>query len=167
MTPPKSDLPVGKTTLRESGVIPGRVESSHHVLLSRDDILKADDLPREVVACPEWGGDVLVQALSGTQRDEFEASMAVMRGKTVVPDTENIRAKLVARSLVDEDGGQLFTQHDVHALGLKSAAALDRVFAVASRLSGLSDEDIDDLAGNSPAAQSGASTSSSPETSEA
>jgi hypothetical protein len=134
-----------------------------HVLLSRDDILKATALPTEEVEVPEWGGMVLVRALSGRERDEFEASMVAQRGEgknmTLVPDTANVRAKLAAWCITGEDGKPYFTQRDVHALGELSGAALDRVFEVAQRLSGLSEADVEELAGNSPAAQSGASTS--------
>lgn len=35
------------------------------------------------------------------------------------------------------------------ALGRKSAAALDRVFAAGQRLNGLTNQDVDELAGNS------------------
>ena len=43
--------------------------------------------------------------------------------------------------------------------GLKSAAALDRLFDKARHLSGLDEGDVEELAGNSDAAQSGDSTS--------
>lgn len=105
--------------------------------LNRDAILKAAALRTEDVPVPEWGGSVLVRELRGRERDEWEASLAVQRGEKMVPDTANMRAKLAARAIVGEDGEPLFTQQDVNALGELSAAALDRVFAVASRLSGL------------------------------
>lgn len=135
--------------------------------LKRDDILKADDLPTEIVSVPEWGGDVLVRGMNGTDRDEFEASTIAMRGpqgrQQAVPDTANIRAKLVARCIIDEDTGEpMFTQRDVHELGQKSSAALDRIFAVASRLSGISQDDLEELGKDSPNTQNGDSTSSSP-----
>jgi hypothetical protein len=60
----------------------------------------------------------------------------------------NIRAKLVALTVVDEDGNRIFSDEDAEALGKKSAAALDRIFAVAQRLSGLRPEDVEELAGN-------------------
>jgi hypothetical protein len=53
----------------------------------------------------------------------------------------------------------LFTDEDVAALGQRSAAALERVFDAASRLSGLSAEDMEELAKNSESGQSGGSTS--------
>ena len=130
--------------------------------LSRDAILAAKSLRTEEVAVPEWGGTVLVRELSGRERDEWEASLAVMRGKTMVPDVANIRAKLAARTIVGDDGEPVFTQQDVAALGELSAAALDRVFDVASRLSGLNPEDVEAMTGNSGAAPGGGSSSASP-----
>ena len=148
------------------------------MLLSRDQILEAQDIETEDVECPEWGGTVRVKGLSGEERDSYEAACMQERpaydgkGKQVRGRTElgrnlaNVRAKLVARSIVDEAGERLFTDHDVVALGKKSAAALDRVFEVAAKLSRLSDEDVEDLAGKYEAAQSGGSTSSLPENSD-
>lgn len=127
--------------------------------LSRDAILGADDLQYEDLDVPEWGGIVRVRSLSGAERDNYEASMRLQRGKEFIANMANVRAKLVVRCVVDEDGKRLFTDNDAPALGEKSAAALDRVFEVAARLSRLSDEDVDELAGNSAAAQSGDSTS--------
>ena len=119
------------------------------MLLSRDAILQADDLEYEDVEVPEWGGTVRVRALNGTDRDAYEASLRQLRGKEFVPNTVNVRAKLVAKAVVGEDGERLFSDQEVSALGKKSAAALDRVFEVAARLSRISEEDVDDLAGKS------------------
>ena len=135
--------------------------------LGRDAILAAKSLRTEEVDVPEWGGTVLVRELSGRERDEWEASLAVQRGKTMVPDVANIRAKLAARTIVGDDGEPVFTQQDVAALGELSAAALDRVFDVASRLSGLNPEDVEAMTGNSGAAPGGGSSSASPATSAA
>jgi hypothetical protein len=129
-------------------------------LLSRDVILDADDLEYEDLEVKEWGGTVRVRALTGAERDAYEASMRQQRGKDFVANFANIRAKLVVRSVVDSDGERIFADNDAPALGKKSAAALDRVFEVASRLSRLSDEDVDELAGKSGSDQSGDSTSS-------
>jgi hypothetical protein len=142
--------------------------------LGRDAILARTALKTEEVPVPEWldpesGADtVLVRELRGRERDEWEASLAVQRGRQMVPDVANMRAKLVARSVVGDDGEPLFRQQDVAALGELSAAALDRVFEVASRLSGLDEKDLEAAAGNSGAAGPGGGSSSiSPATSAA
>jgi len=118
-------------------------------ILTRDAILGAEDLPRELVEVPEWGGCVYVRALTGTERDAFEASVVEQRGKSTKMNLRNIRAKLVALTVVDEEGTRLFSDADVKLLGQKSAAALDKLFEVAQRLSGLRDEDVEELAKNS------------------
>jgi hypothetical protein len=127
--------------------------------LDRDAILKAAALKTEDVPVPEWGGSVLVRELRGRERDEWEASLAVQRGRQMVPDVANMRAKLAARTIVGEDLEPLFSQQDVNALGELSAAALDRVFEVASRLSGLNPADVEEMSKNSGTAPSGGSAS--------
>ena len=127
--------------------------------LTRDAILAAAALRTEDVPVPEWGGSVLVRELRGRERDEWEASLAVQRGRQMVPDVANMRAKLVARCVVDAEGEPVFTQQDVNALGELSAAALDRVFEVASRLSALNPDSLEEKAKNSATAQNGGSTS--------
>lgn len=119
-------------------------------VLDRSAILSADDLPREEVEVPEWGGTVYVRALSGDERDRWEASMIDVQregDKTkAIPKFDHIRSSLCARTICDEQGKRLFTDADVEELGAKSAAALDRVYSVAERLSGLSAQDIEELA---------------------
>jgi hypothetical protein len=61
---------------------------------------------------------------------------------------ENVRARLAAASIVDENGARMFSDEEIEALGGKSAMALDRVFKAAQRLSGLAPEDVEELAGN-------------------
>lgn len=123
--------------------------------LTADQILGASDSRTETVSVPEWGGDVKVRTLTGRERDSFEAS--IVSGKAV--NMVNVRAKLVARTLCDDAGKRLFTDAQIEILGDRSARALDRVFAVAQRINGLSQQDVDDLAKNSGSGQSDASTS--------
>lgn len=123
-------------------------------LLTRDAILQAEDLPTEDIEVEEWGGAVRVRALTGAERDAFEQSIVEQRGKSTRMNLRNIRAKLVALTVVDADGKRLFSDKDAELLGKKSAAALDRVFEVAQRLSGLSPEDMEELSGNSEEGQS-------------
>ncbi|MCX4572290.1 hypothetical protein OHB41_03635 [Streptomyces sp. NBC_01571] len=118
--------------------------------LSADDILNADDLAREDVSVPEWGGVVLVQGMTGTERDRFEAAMmnSEMTGVSKDKALDMYRARLASACIVDENGKRLFQGAAVKRLGEKSAQALTRVVEVASRLSGLTDEDVEELTGN-------------------
>jgi hypothetical protein len=131
--------------------------------LSRDDIMKASDNDPEEVNVPEWGGVVLVRGMTGRERDAFEVSlMTPGRGGKRVMDPANVRAKVVVRCVVDDDGERLFTDADVVEVGGKSAAALERLYAVAARLSGLSDEDQETMARDFALADGDGSSSASP-----
>jgi hypothetical protein len=128
--------------------------------LTRDQILEANDLKTEEVQVAEWGGSVFVRTMTGTDRDSFEDSLV-----TTLPDGSrranigNMRAKLVAMTIVDEAGNRLFDASDIDRLALKSAAALKRVYDAAQRLNGIGQEAEEAAVKNSEAAQSGASTS--------
>lgn len=127
---------------------------SDSAYLSRDAILAVDDVQYEDVEVPEWGGKVRVKSLTGKERDGLEASMIVGKGKNANVNLSNLRAKLVARAVVDENGKRVFGDDDIAALGAKSAAALTRVYEVAQRLSGITQEDVDELTKNSETAPS-------------
>ena len=114
-------------------------------LLDRSQILKTREVPTEIVPVPEWGGDVLVRGMTGRQRDDFEATLVEKRGKKMIPNTANARARLVVWCVVDENGHRLFGDGDAEELGEQSAVALDRVYEVAAKLSGMTDEDLDEM----------------------
>lgn len=123
-------------------------------LLDKSGILAAQDIEFEDVPVPEWGGTVRIYGLTGTERDRFEAGVVEQRGARVRANLKNVRARLVAMAMRDEDGKRLFSDAEVAALGEKSAKVLDRLFDVAARLSRLSDEAVEELAGNSIGGQS-------------
>jgi len=120
-------------------------------LLTRAQILKVEDLPRELVDVPEWGGSVWVRTMSGTERDTYEESLIHRQGETVSLCMVNARAKVCASSICDDKGERLFSDEDVISLGHKSGAALERVFSVARRLSRLNDSELEETAKNSEA----------------
>lgn len=118
-------------------------------LLSRDQIFAVSDIETEEVFIPQWNGTVRVKGLTAAERDEYEAGVMQQRGKNIELNRRNIRAKLVALAVVDADGNRVFGDTDVDALGNKAAGALDLIYGVASRLSGFSAEDEEELAKNS------------------
>ena len=131
--------------------------------LTREQILGASDLRIEAVAVPEWGGLVYVRSLSGKGRDAFEGSRIRIKDNNKVEMVhDNTRARLLALTVCDERGTRVFSEEDIAALGEKDAAAVDRVFQVAQRLSALRPEDLDDKLKNSAAVQPGNSSSPSP-----
>lgn len=122
------------------------------MILSREAILNCNDTKTETVPCPEWGGDVIVKGLSAGERDKWEASLFSTKkhGNSfeIVQNKDNLRAKFVVASAVDEQGKPLFTVGDIEALTRKSAAPMDRLFSVAQRLSGMTNEDVEELEKN-------------------
>lgn len=120
-------------------------------LLSRDQILAAQDLRTEDVPVPEWqpGGFVRVRSLSGRERDQYQESIVRIKGSDMQIIQRDLRVKLIVRAAVDETGRLLFSESDVAALAEKNAGALERVFNAAQRLSGLSQADIEEMTKNS------------------
>ena len=113
-------------------------------MLTKEQILRADDLSREKVEIPEWGGVVFVRTLSGTERDAWELRLSSIREKGV----GDIRASLAVACVVDESGKRLFADSDIAELGKKSWKPLDRIFDVAMRLNKMREEDVEELAKN-------------------
>ena len=117
-------------------------------LLTKDQILKADDRKHEDIEVPEWGGTLRVIPMTAAERDGFEASMLNSKGKTDGKHMANFRARFVAACIVGEDNKRLFSSADVVALGKRSAAPVSTVFDVCRRINGMSAEDIEDIEGN-------------------
>lgn len=115
-------------------------------MLTRDQILGADDLKRETIAVPEWGGDVVVSEMTGATRDAWEQTlMGEGAGKMNIA---NLRARLFAFGAVDEKGNLLFTPEDAEALGKKSAKALERCVKAIQRLNGLTEDEVEKIKKN-------------------
>lgn len=153
-----------KTAVKPSPVFPHLTEKSMSKILSKADILTASDLTTEQVEVPEWGGAVIVRSMTGAQRDAYEATLMTRdaAGKLEV-NTDNMRAKLLLVTLVDEQGNPLFTAEDLAALSGKNAGAIERLALVAQKLNGLNRTAVDDAAKNSASGQSDTSVSGSPQ----
>ena len=109
----------------------------------RELILAVEDLPSEDVVVPEWDTIVRVRALTAAEGEAFGNEVT---GKKV---KGSIMARLLVRVCQDpETGERLFEDSDVDALGDKSSAAVQRLFAVAQRLSALGDGAAAELEGN-------------------
>lgn len=125
------------------------------MVLTRDEILAAQDIRMETVEVPEWGGAVIVRSLTAAERDAFDLAATVEQNGRRVVNFAQLRARLVAMAVVDEQGKRLFSDADVEALAAKSGAAVGRVYDVAQRLAGLGAEDIEEITRNFTAVQPG------------
>jgi|SRR5215472_9525365 len=104
----------------------------------KDYILSIDDLPRRPVLIPEWEMTVYVRTLTARERDRFE-------GQQARDPYADVRARLAVMAMVDDEGRPVFDESDIPALSAKSSRALDRIFAVAVRLNGITKEDLEDI----------------------
>lgn len=129
-------------------------------LLTADAILAAADLKAEIVEVPEWGGSVRIGVMSGACRDAFMTEVA---GGVRLSE---YAARLLAKTVLDENNAPLFTKEQIEPLQGKNKDVLDRLLAVANRINGVGATATEEIAKNSDAAPSGVSGSDSPTSTE-
>jgi len=116
--------------------------------LTRKEILETKDFRLEPVEVPEWGGVVYVKTMSGEERDRFEDELIKRRDdKTGIPSSVvGLKVLIVSLTACDAEGKRLFGgDGDEKKLAAKSAAAIDRLWEVAQKMSHLSDEAVEEL----------------------
>ena len=138
----------------------------------KDQILNAQDQQSERVEVPEWGKEgqpliLYVRGMTASERDVWESERVLwknlgQKNQRAEQNIDNVRAGLVARTLVDEDGNRIFEDGDIAKLGAKSAKVIDGLFEVAQKLSGISDDDLDELEKNSEAVHGGSTVTRLP-----
>lgn len=113
-----------------------------------DEILAADDLEKVPVSLTKWTDKPLfVRTMTGAERDAFEYQCFANKDNPAAL-SQNIRARIVAICLVDENGERVFSDSHIEALGRKAAKELDTAYEAAATLNGLREKDIEELAGN-------------------
>jgi hypothetical protein len=112
--------------------------------LTKEQILKANDLKTIEIDVPEWGGSVKVQTMTGSARQQFQEALNVPKGKL----PKNMMEALLVATLIDDKGGPLFSADDVAELAKKSSLAIQRVWEVAADLNGLTDKSVKALEKN-------------------
>ena len=121
--------------------------------LSKASILAAKDTKlSEALPVPEWGGEVYIKTLSGTERDAFEDAYAENKMKA-------FRCRFLVLTLSDDKGQRLFEDGDVAELGKKSSVVINRLFEAAWKHNAFTNEAVESLGEGSPDGQSGGSTS--------
>ena len=122
--------------------------------LTRSAIIeKAHGFKTEVVAVPEWGGDVLVRELSVTEvthigmevlasrrsvrMDELDSLDDLTAVRIDIRSLGKLFPQIVAWCVVDEAMGSVLSVNDVEQMTGESSEAVQRIATVALRLSGL------------------------------
>jgi len=114
----------------------------------KNTILGASDLPTKKLYIPEWGCDIWILTLTGSERDAFEASIIGKNGKA--DNLENLRARFAVLVIGNEDGSRAFKDSDAPELTKKSAATLDKIMDIGKAHNRMWDSfDVDGLAKNS------------------
>jgi hypothetical protein len=113
-------------------------------ILTKDQILSANDSALLKVPVPEWGGDVYIKVMTCGERDAYENEW-VRKKETGVDD---FRAKFLAKCLVDENGQRLFGNGDIDKLAAKSSKIINRLWLAAMEHNNLSDDAIEETAKN-------------------
>jgi len=120
--------------------------------LTLQEIMAAQDRTPIEIDVPEWGGAVYVVGMSGDDRDRFDSSWGAKLSASNEDgpiDMAGLRSLVVSKTLCDADGVLLIQREsEVTQLGRKSSAALDKIFSLACKLSGIDLGDDDDAVKN-------------------
>jgi len=117
-------------------------------------ILETDDRP--AVAVKEWGLDLWIVPMSGTERDSYDLDLH--RAKQAGEDLDNWRSRFLVRCLyADEPTGpngalqrvRIFANEQAADLGAKNAETIGRLYDIASKVNGTQPGAVEDAAKNS------------------
>lgn len=125
-------------------------------VLSKEQILKANDLNITKVSVPAWGGDVHIRLLTGKERDEYENYIYSLPEDNI----RGLRLKLVFMSLCEQDGKRMFdSEEDFELLASKSSDVITDLFKESQKLNAINSGGIEESLVNSETDQNEDSTS--------
>jgi hypothetical protein len=143
-------------------LIEQKMEAAKRIVLSLDEIFSADDLQTEWVPIPEWAPKgapnsdaygVFVRSLNGRERATWQQKSVIGNGKNATVNFQQTTVTLVVMAAVDGAGKRIFTEAQGQTLNQKNSAILERIADVAMRLSGIGEEEMNTVSGNSTASQ--------------
>ncbi|MBC8587112.1 MULTISPECIES: hypothetical protein [Tissierellales] len=114
-------------------------------LLSRSQILEAQDIKTKKINVPEWGGEIMIKQLSAKENDDIVMNMVnvkKMAAKQLSKKSnenyeeavnevaiKNQKIMMIVKSVVDENMKQLFTEADIELLATKNTSVIEKVYA--------------------------------------
>lgn len=116
-------------------------------MLSREQILSAEDIVTETFDVPKWG-EVTIRTMTGEQREELEGLIASFKQAGAKGGKKSARAIAAVFSLVDASGVRLFKVEDAAALAQKSGVALDCIFDRVLKLNAMTKSEAEAISGN-------------------
>lgn len=94
-------------------------------------------------------GDVVLQEMPGPLRDKYDKSLYRQQGNKLVYTTEGATARLVAYSVIDPATGErIFDDSMIDRVNRMGSKTLAKLATAARRLSGLTDDEVEDEAKN-------------------
>jgi hypothetical protein len=134
--------------------------------MNREEFLGFQDLVIEKVHIKAINADLFVRSLSAAEKAAWEQQPLIEdkknggTGLRVSKDrTRTARERLVEIAVCNEDGSRFFKDGDAAAIGRKNAATITQLFDVATRLSGITQEDVEEVVKNLDADPDAVSTS--------
>lgn len=124
--------------------------------MSKADFIRAaDPVIWKSVNCPEWKPEdmaedflVWVRPMPGPERNSLE-QWAIRKKNAITKNPFAMKARVLKACAYDErDGQPVFADFSEEDLAKLNPAAVDRVFEVASSLSGITQKDVEELTGN-------------------
>lgn len=115
-------------------------------LLTREQFFDAakNDIKTEKFFVAPLKGSVRIQSISATDKDLFEQTSRRGDG-----NIENLRAWLVAMSVVDEKGELIFHLEDVEKIGKLSSSTIDIIVERVQKLNKITDAELEEAVKNS------------------
>ena len=109
------------------------------------DIKKAlleSPLKKEVVDLKELGVKVTLQEMTAARLEQYESMIYVINddGKMTI-NSSHVREKLIAFSVVDDNGNLIFSESDVEQLGNAGAGVIKKLADVAGALNNISNQE--------------------------
>lgn len=133
-------------------------------MLTKDAILKSDDITLKEFDVPEWGGNIMVAVMSGAARDAYEEYREKLphddKGKLIA--TRGLREFAIMHCVTDSKGVRIFADTDHAALTKKSSVVIDKVFDFVDEVNNITGTQIEEVEKNSEGELSDSSGSSSP-----
>jgi hypothetical protein len=113
----------------------------------REQILKQQDQTMEKVFVQAWGCHVFLKPMTVAEQEAWEKSVFDAKGEA--KEDVSLKASVVVACACDEQGKKIFQPSDVAELAKKSAAPVNKLFNIASKLNGITESDVEELKGNS------------------
>lgn len=118
--------------------------SASNGYLTIDAILAADDLGKEIMDMPEWGGKVLVYGISGAARD-FLADRYVNNVEETTSTGANFQRAMVAYGLLGPSADRDEVTRVAEGLAMKAPGSVGRIFQKVMELSGIGPNRIEEV----------------------